>query len=57
VAQSISLGDELITARIDLDFTRTYKDTLFEFERYRVPEAYRLISERKGVGPPIEGDR
>jgi predicted amidohydrolase len=57
VAQSISLEDELITARIDLDFTRTYKDTLFEFERYRVPEAYRLISERKGVGPPIEGDR
>lgn len=57
VAQSITLGDEVITARIDLDFTRTYKDTLFKFDRYRVPEAYRLISERKGEGPPIEGDR
>ena len=57
VAQSITLGDELITARIDLDFTRHYKDTLFKFDRYRVPEAYRLISERQGVGPPIEGDR
>lgn len=57
VAQSITLGDELITARIDLDFTRTYKDTLFKFDRYRIPEAYRLITERKGEGPPIEGDR
>ena len=57
VAQSLTLDDELITARVDLDFTRNYKDTLFKFDRYRVPEAYRLISERKGVGPPIEGDR
>ena len=57
VAQSITLDDELITARVDLDFTRHYKDTLFRFDRYRVPEAYRLISERRGAGPPIEGDR
>jgi N-carbamoyl-D-amino-acid hydrolase len=57
VAQSLTLDDELITARIDLDFTRNYKDTLFRFDRYRVPEAYRLITERKGAGPPIEGDR
>lgn len=57
VAQSITLEDELITASIDLDFTRTYKDTLFKFDRYRIPEAYRLITERRGEGPPIEGDR
>lgn len=57
VTQAITTGDELITAEIDLDFTRTYKDTLFDFDRYRVPEAYRLITERKGAGPPIEGDR
>jgi N-carbamoyl-D-amino-acid hydrolase len=40
---------------VDLDFTRNYKDTLFKFDRYRVPEAYRLISERKGAGPLIGG--
>ncbi|MEX1043994.1 MAG: N-carbamoyl-D-amino-acid hydrolase [Acidimicrobiia bacterium] len=57
VAQALTTGDELITAEVDLDFTRNYKDTLFDFGRYRVPEAYRLITERKGVGPTIEGDR
>ena len=57
VAQSLTLEDELITARIDLDFTRSYKDTLFNFDRYRIPEAYRLITERQGEGPPIEGYR
>ena len=57
VAQATTTGDELIVAEVDLDFTRNYKNTLFDFDRYRVPEAYRLITERKGAGPPIEGDR
>ena len=56
VAQAITTDDELITAAVDLDFTRNYKDTLFDFDRYRVPEAYRLITERRGAGPPIGGD-
>jgi N-carbamoyl-D-amino-acid hydrolase len=56
VAQAITTEDEVFNARIDLDFTRNYKNTLFDFERYRVLDAYRLITERKGVGPPIEGD-
>jgi N-carbamoyl-D-amino-acid hydrolase len=56
VAQAITTGDELITAEVDLDFTRNYKNTLFDFDRYRVIEAYGLITERRGAGPPIEGD-
>lgn len=36
----------------DLDATRSYKTTTFNFEKDRVPEAYRLIVERKGAVPP-----
>jgi N-carbamoyl-D-amino-acid hydrolase len=57
VAQAVTTGDELVVAEVDLDFTRNYKDTIFNFDRYRVPEAYRLISERRGVGPLIGDDR
>lgn len=56
VGQAVTTGDELIVADVDLDYTRNYKDTIFNFDRYRVPEAYRLISERRGVGPLIEDD-
>ncbi len=52
VAQAASLGDELIVARCDLDLTRSYKETIFNFAQHRVPEAYRLITERKGAQPP-----
>ena len=48
VAQAVTTGDELIVARCDLDFCACYKDTLFDFDHYRRPEHYRLISERKG---------
>ncbi len=51
-AQAITTGDEVVVARIDLDYCRFYKETLFDFDRYRVPEAYRLITERRGAQPP-----
>mgnify|MGYP000615069970 CR=1 FL=1 len=35
VAQATTTGDELITARCDLDLCARYKDTLFDFARYR----------------------
>lgn len=54
VAQAVTTGDELIVARIDLDYCDFYKKTLFDFDRYRVPEAYRLITERRGAIPPSE---
>jgi predicted amidohydrolase len=52
IAQAITTGDEVITARIDLDYCRFYKETVFDFDRYRVPGAYRLIAERRGARPP-----
>jgi len=53
IAQTITTEDEVIVSRIDLDHTRFYKRTLFDFEKYRVPAAYRLIAEQKGaVAPP-----
>ena len=54
VAQCITNGDELAVAQIDLDYCSLYKDTLFDFDRYRVPEHYRLISEQEPKTPPEE---
>ena len=52
VAQCSTLGDELATARCDLDLTRSYKETVFNFARHRRPEHYRMIVERTGAEPP-----
>jgi predicted amidohydrolase len=54
VAQCHTNEDELAVARCDLDRCRNYKDTVFNFERYRMPEHYRLITERRGALPPPE---
>ena len=51
-AQATSLEDELVVARCDLDATRSYKTTIFNFEKHRQPEAYRMLVERKGAVPP-----
>src|SRR5690606_12911538 len=52
VAASSTLGDELAIARCDLDLTRSYKSTTFNFARHREPDQYRMIVERKGAEPP-----
>src|SRR5262252_5171884 len=52
VAMCTTLGDELCVARCDLDLTRSYKDTVFNFARHRRPEHYRLIVDRTGAVPP-----
>ena len=54
VAQAVSLEDEIITARCDLDLGTRYRETIFNFAKHREPEAYRLIVERKGAVPPLE---
>ena len=56
VAQALTTADELIVARCDLDLCANFKDTLFDFARYRRPEVYGLITERKGAIPPPEDD-
>ena len=52
VAMCTTLGDELCVARCDLDLTRSYKETTFNFARHRRPEHYRLIVDCRGAIPP-----
>jgi|TARA_Y100000590_G_scaffold462579_1_gene627088 predicted amidohydrolase len=47
VAQAETTDDELIVADCDLDWCKHYKETLFDFDRYRRPEMYKLITESK----------
>ena len=54
VAQAVSLEDEIIMARCDLDLGKRYRETIFNFAKHREPESYRLIVERKGAVPPPE---
>ena len=49
VAQALTTGDELVTARCDLDWCRRYTGTLFDFDRYRRPELYGRITAQRGV--------
>ena len=48
VAQASTAGDELVIARCDLDWCARYKNTLFDFDRYRRPELYTRITEQRG---------
>jgi len=52
VAQAVTTGDELVVADCDLDWCRHYKETLFDFGRYRRPEMYQRITSQKGVIEP-----
>jgi predicted amidohydrolase len=45
-------GDELVVAECDLDLCVNYKETLFDFDRYRRPEVYRRIVDQTGVEIP-----
>jgi predicted amidohydrolase len=54
VAACTTNGDELAIARCDLDLTKSYKNTTFNFARHREPGEYRMIVERKGAEPPPE---
>jgi len=52
VAQTLTTDDELIVATCDLDWCRRYKETLFNFDRYRRPEVYQRITSQRGVIEP-----
>jgi N-carbamoyl-D-amino-acid hydrolase len=54
VAQAVTLEDEIITARCDLDLGKRYRETIFNFAKHREPESYKLVVERKGAIPPPE---
>jgi N-carbamoyl-D-amino-acid hydrolase len=55
VAQALTTDDELIFARCDLDWCAKYKDTLFNFDRYRRPEVYTRITSQRGTVLPPDG--
>jgi predicted amidohydrolase len=45
VVQAATDGDEVVIAVCDLDLCANYKNTLFNFKRYRRPELYGLITD------------
>jgi len=53
-AQAVTVEDEVITAKCDLDMGARYRETVFDFARHRRPEHYGLIVERTGAIPPAE---
>jgi len=56
IALTSHVGDELAISDINLDLCSNYKETVFQFDRYRRPDAYGLITERKGpISPPTSG--
>lgn len=59
VARATTDGDELIVAACDLDRCADYKNTVFDFQRYRMIEQYGLITSRRGAiaPPPSDGER
>jgi len=50
VAMSTTLGDELIDHVIDLDAGKEIKEGVFNFDLYRRPDLYGLITENRGEG-------
>jgi len=54
VAQTVTLGDEVVVANCNLDWCYDYKNTLFDFDRYRRPDMYQRITSQKGVILPPE---
>jgi predicted amidohydrolase len=52
VAQALTTGDELVTARCDLDWCAKYQGTVFDFDHYRRPEVYGRITSQRGAIRP-----
>ena len=52
MARAETTDDELIVADCDLDHTRFYKTSVFDFARHRRPEHYTRIVEQVGVVEP-----
>ena len=49
LAKTMTSDDELVTAVCDLDWCNNYKNTLFNFDRYRRPEVYGRITGQRGT--------
>ncbi len=53
VAQTVSLGDELITFQCDLDLAKAYKENVFNFAAHRRIEHYQRITAQTGVAVEV----
>ena len=51
VAVARTNDDELVSASCDLDWCRSYTSTVFDFDTYRRPELYGIISTQRGRNP------
>lgn len=52
IGQALTQDDELVVARCDLDLTRSYKESIFNFAMHRQPEHYgRIVAQRGAVAP------
>ena len=49
LAKTVTNGDEIAVAACDLDWCYQYKNTLFDFDRYRRPEVYQRITRQRGA--------
>jgi N-carbamoyl-D-amino-acid hydrolase len=52
VAMATSNGDEVFTAKCNLDISRFNKEAMFNFAQHRRIEHYQLITQRAGAVPP-----
>lgn len=57
IAAATTEEDELVIAECDLDQCRSYRESVFAFERHREPGAYGLITGTKGTVSPEEAMR
>ena len=55
VSSATGADDELVIADIDLDLCNNYKNTVFDFNKYRRPEIYSPITDQRGTITPAEG--
>ncbi|CEJ14524.1 N-carbamoyl-D-amino acid hydrolase [bacterium YEK0313] len=52
IGQALTQDDELVVARCDLDLTKSYKESIFNFAMHRQPEHYgRIVGQRGAVAP------
>lgn len=52
LAQATTWGDELVTADCHMNQSQLGRSTIFAFDRHRVPEAYRRITDQVGAVEP-----
>lgn len=53
LAKAGSEHDEVVVVKVDLESAEPYRESVFNFAAHRRPDAYKIISDRKGRGEPL----